>query len=316
MNAQKKSPLSPPSQMQGADWNDIHVAYQVALNGTLTAAAEALDVHHSTVLRRVNALEKQLDTQLFHRHARGYSPTEAGKMLMQVAENTQNDFDLLFGQLQGKDSQLSGTLIITTVDSMTETLIPLLAEFQKLYPDIKLEFRAEGRILKLEYGEAHVSIRPGKPKDPDYVVQALAQHAITFYGSKAYVKSHGLMNSLNDIEGHRFISTIDPYSIVNFMEWLNENIPPEQIHFRANSFSGFVPAIKAGFGAAQISCWVASKDKSLVPLLPPPKQWIQHLWLVTHRDMHRTSKVQAFTQFIKQRCAKDQSLMLGESISA
>ena len=298
---------------QKTDWNDIHVAFQVARLGTLTAAAEALNVHHSTVLRRINALEESLGTRLFHRHARGYVPTEAGILLTQVAENTQNNFDLLLGKLQGADTELTGTLVITSVNNMVPCLVPLLAEFQQLYPQIKLHYAADSRILKLEHGEAHISIRTGKkPVDPDYVVQHLAQSASTLYGNAEYVARHGLIKELSDIKGHRFISTIEPFSIVSFMRWMNNSVPVDQIYFRVSEFTGFVPAVNSGFGCAPINCWQASLDKNLRPLIAPPEEWNYDFWLLTHRDMHRTSKVQAFTQFIKQRFVEEKSLLMGE----
>lgn len=297
---------------QKTDWNDIHVAYQVAKLGTLTAAAEALDVHHSTVLRRINALEKKLGSRLFHRHARGYEPTEAGHMLMQVAENTQSSFDRLLGRLEGTDTQLTGTLAITSVSNMAPFLIPILADFQVLYPEIKLEYTADSRILKLEHGEAHISIRPGKkPNDPDYVVQKLASVATTLYGSVDYVMEHGLIQDLNDVTGHRFISTIEPFDRTEFMQWMNKNVPSEQIYYRSNDFINFSHAAKAGLGAAPIACWQARLEKTLRPLLPPPRNWSFDLWLLTHRDMHRTSKVQAFTLFLKDRFTKEQDRLLG-----
>ncbi|RDE23076.1 LysR family transcriptional regulator [Motiliproteus coralliicola] len=297
---------------QKTDWNDIHVAFQVANHGTLSAAAEALGVHHSTVLRRVNALEKRLGTRLFHRHPRGYTPTEAGMLLTQVAENTQAGFDRLLGKLQGTDTQLSGTLVVTTVNSMISNLMPMLAEFQQLYPQVRLEYAADSRIMKLEYGEAHVSIRPGtRPTDPDYVVQRLAEGAASIYADDAYIAQHGLMESLDDIEGHRFIRTVAPYSMIAFMEWMNKTVPDSQISLRVNDLMGFIPAIRAGFGAAPLPCWMASTDPSLKPLITPPPEWTGPMWLVTHVDLHRSSKVQAFTQFLKQRIQQEQSRLMG-----
>ncbi|MPW30196.1 LysR family transcriptional regulator [Agarivorans sp. B2Z047] len=284
------------------DWNDIHIAYKVATLGTLTAAAEALDVHHSTVLRRINALEERLGTRLFHRHARGYQVTEAGLLLTQTAESTQNDFNRLLGKLAGTDNQLSGTLVLTTVNNMAELLLPMLAEFQALYPNIKLEYAADSRILKLEHGEAHVSIRPGKkPKDLDYVVQHLADTPVTLYGSSAYLKKYGKIKSLNEVAGHKFISTIEPYSQISFINWMNSELDPQQIALRVNDFNAFIPAIKAGFGAAPLNCETAKAYPDLLPLMAPPEHWAIPQWLTTHVDMHRTSKVQAFTQFLKQR---------------
>ena len=297
------------------DWNDINVAYHVAKYGTLTAAAEALDVHHSTVLRRINALEERLGTRLFHRHARGYVPTEAGELLTLVAENTQTGFDRMMGKIQGTDTQLSGTLVITTVNTMAANLMPILARFQQKYPQIKLEFAAESRIFKLEHGEAHISIRPGtKPKDPDYVVQHLATASTTFYASAEYIAKNGLIQDYLDksiIAKHRFITTIDPFNIVEFMRWMNENIEDQQIALRANDFSSFVPAVKAGIGVAPINCWLASTDKSLRPIMAPPKEWDYKLWLVTHGDMHRTSKVQAFSQFLKESFQQEMPVIQG-----
>ena len=302
---------------QKTDWNDINVAYHVAKYGTLTAAAEALDVHHSTVLRRVNALEEKLGTRLFHRHARGYVPTEAGELLTRVAENTQNGFDRMIGQLQGVDTQLTGTLVVTTVNSMVPTLVPILADFQAEYPEIKIEYAAESRIFKLEHGEAHISIRPGaKPKDPDYVVQHLASMATTLYGNAEYVAKRGLIQDLGDIGGHRFISTLQTFSNISFMRWMNENVTPEQIYFRVSDFTHLIPAVKAGLGAAPINCWLAATDTSLRPLIPPPPGWLYDVWLVTHRDMHRTSKVQAFNRFLKDRFSQITTKLSGEAANS
>ena len=63
-------------------WDEIRTAYQVARIGTVSGAAEVLGVHHATVIRHIDALEKRLGSKLFQRHARGYTPTEAGHELL------------------------------------------------------------------------------------------------------------------------------------------------------------------------------------------------------------------------------------------
>ena len=173
-----------------SDWSDIHFAFQVARLGTLSAAAEVLDVHHSTVLRRIDALEQRLNTRLFHRHARGYSLTDAGQLLLSTATRTQEEFDRLIGQLAGVDDQLTGSLVVTTVNTLSPQLTPILAQFQQRHPEICIEYVADSRIFKLEYGEAHVSIRPGaQPKDPDYIVQHLRTTQTTLYASPELYKT-------------------------------------------------------------------------------------------------------------------------------
>lgn len=283
------------------DWSDIHFAYQVAKLGTLSAAANRLDVHHSTVLRRIDALEKRLNTRLFHRHARGYTPTEAGHLLLKVAEQTQEDIDRMLGQLAGVDEALNGTLVITTVSSHTTVLTPLIAKFQRIHPEIRVEFVADSRIFKLEYGEAHISIRPGaKPNDPDYVVQHLISMPASLYASADYIQRFGHMKNLRDYKGHRFISSVTKMAQVPYMAWLEEHIPEEQIFYRASDVSAVQQASVHGMGIAPLTHWIAATSSELIALFDAPNDWITPLWLVTHRDVHRTAKVQAFTQFLKQ----------------
>ena len=281
-------------------WTDIHVAYQVARLGTLSAAADYLDVHHSTVLRRIDALEKSLKARLFHRAARGYIPTDAGQLLFKVASQTQSDFERLLGQLQGIDEQITGTLIVTSVESFRSKLIPLLVEFQRQHPDLHVDYVEDTRLYRLEHGEAHVSIRPGaEPKDPDYVVQPLADLPSTLYASKAYIRQQGRLSSLEAVQGHRFVGALRSLTNVPMMAWLKQQVPEEQVVFRAVDFNGLKLAIESGAGIGPLNCWLAEQNQQLVALVPPPAQWNTRLWLVTHRDVHRTSKVQVFNQFIK-----------------
>ncbi len=291
----------PVIKAQINDWSDIHFAFQVARLGTLSAAADQLDVHHSTVLRRIDALEQRLNTRLFHRHARGYTPTDAGKMLLSTASRTQEEFDRLIGKLAGADEQLTGSVVITTVNTLSPKLTPILGQFQLRHPEIHIELVVDARIFKLEYGEAHISLRPGaQPKDPDYIVQHLNNLQTTLYASSAYIKRYGGMESPNDLAGHRFVSNIAHMSNIPHIEWLHKQVPPEQIFYRASDFHSMMHAAESGIGAAPLSCWLAEYSKKLHTLFAPPKEWDSDLWLVTHRDIHRTPKVQALTQFLKE----------------
>ncbi len=298
------------------DWQELQIAYQVGLCGTLSAAAEQLGVHHSTVLRRIDSLERRLGTRLFYRHARGYEPTEAGLLMMQSVEQARVPFERLQGQLQEQEVQLSGTLVLTTVNTLADLLLPMLADFQRDYPQIRLEYVADSRIFKLEYGEAHLSIRPGQaPRDPDYVVQPLARLATTLYADAAYLARHGRLHSLAELDGHHFVATPNAYPGVPAMQWLNTQVPSEQIALRCNELGGLLPAVRAGFGAAPLNCWRAQVERGLYPLLLPPAEWALPLWLVTHRDLNRSPKVQALSRFLKARFTAEAARLEARSLT-
>ena len=283
-----------------SSWDDIHIAYTVAKLGTLSAAAKQLSVHHSTVLRHIDALELKLGCKLFHRHARGYNVTEAGQLLFQEAQQTQERFDRMLGKLAGKDTELSGTLVITSVSTFSPILMPIIAEFQNLHPNIQIELATDSRIFKLEYGEAHVSVRPGaQPKDPDYVVQPLQKTKSTLYACDRYLDRFGKMSSLEDFSGHKFISAIAPLNNIPMMRWLNEHVDKSQISFRGSSFDSMMDAALQGLGISPLGCNIAHTRMGLIQVLAPPKAWEGDLWLVTHRDIHHSPKVQAFTKLLK-----------------
>ncbi|MEN8917672.1 MAG: LysR family transcriptional regulator, partial [Octadecabacter sp.] len=84
------------------NWDEIRTAFQVANVGTVSGAADALGVHHATVIRHIDALEQRLGVKLFQRHPRGYTATEAGQDLMQVAAATDDQFTQLAGRIRGR----------------------------------------------------------------------------------------------------------------------------------------------------------------------------------------------------------------------
>ncbi|KZY39876.1 MULTISPECIES: LysR family transcriptional regulator [unclassified Oleiphilus] len=285
-------------------WSDIQIAYQVAKFGTLSKAAESLGVHHSTVLRHIDSIEEHLACKLFHRHSRGYTPTEAGEILFQDAAKVEERLDRMVSKINGLDQQLTGPLVLTSVSTLSPLIMPVIEVFSKAHPGVDISFQADSRIFKLEYGEAHISIRPGaQPQDPDYVVQKLLYTESALYASESYLRKYGKLQSLEDITGHRFLNFCQNMNNIPSIKWLNEMVPKEQISFSASDYHILMDAAENGLGIVAMDCRIAELKTDLQLLLPAPSAWRSTIWLVTHRDVHFSPKVQAFTALIKQ-CLK------------
>ena len=108
--------------MSISTWDEIRTAFHVARMGTVSGAAEALGVHHATVIRHIDALEARLGVKLFQRHARGYTATEAGLDLLQVAQATDDQFTQLVGRIRGRGDEVSGELVVTSLTSVSPRL--------------------------------------------------------------------------------------------------------------------------------------------------------------------------------------------------
>ncbi len=283
-------------------WDEIRTAYHVARIGTASGAAEVLGVHHATVIRHIDALEARLGVKLFQRHARGYTPTEAGEDLLRVARATDDQFSQLLGRLRGRGSEVSGELVLTTLEGLSHLLVPALADFQREHPEIVVRYLTSERVFRLEYGEAHVAVRAGRPPDePDNVVQPLHRQAFTLYASRAYAERHGLPRNEAELAQHRLVGTDDPKSRAPFARWLREAVPDGCIAFRSGDVHALRRAIREGVGIGFMPRLNAAGQDGLIELWPPRKEWEVPIWLVTHMDLHRTSKVQAVLRFLKRR---------------
>lgn len=287
------------------NWDEVRTAFQVARLGTVSGAAEVLGVHHATVIRHIDALEARIGVKLFQRHARGYTPTEAGQDLLRVGQTTDDQFNQLVARLKGQGEEVAGELVVTSLAGLAPLLMPVLSDFQQMHPGLVIRFLAGERLFRLEYGEAHVAIRAGSPPDqPDNVVQQLMHQNIALYASKSYISRFGLPKDETDLCNHRFVGPDDAKSRAPFSKWLRETVKTERLTFRTTGDFSAQQAILAGAGIGFFSEWDAARYPDLVRVLPARKEWGAPIWLVTHVDLHRTTKVQSFLKFLKER-AKD-----------
>ncbi|SDZ43979.1 transcriptional regulator, LysR family [Jannaschia faecimaris] len=282
------------------DWDEVRTAFQVARLGTVSGAAQALGVHHATVIRHIDSLEGKLGSKLFQRHARGYTPTEAGNDLLKVAQSTDDQLAQLANRIKGRGNEVTGELIITSIAVLAPLLSPALAAFREEHPELTIKFLTDERLFRLEYGEAHVAIRAGNPPDqPDNVVQKFYHQEFGLYASKDYLSRKGHPESLENVGDHVFIGSADESPRAPFFEWLQKNIPDDNIGYKVNQITAIRPAIMAGLGIGFSTTWAeAGCDETEIVFAPRP-EWNSQLWLVTHVDLHRTAKVQTFLTFIK-----------------
>jgi len=281
-------------------WDEIRTAYNVARAGTVSGAAAALGVHHATVIRHIDALEARLGTKLFQRHARGYTATEAGEDLLQVAQATDDQFTQLFGRLRGRGESVSGELVITSLAILAPLLAPAVVRFQKDHPDLVIRYLTGERLFRLEYGEAHVAVRSGAaPDQPDNVVQTLGAGEMALFAAQPYLDRYGSPDLDGDLSGHWFVGSDDENSRAPFYRWMAQHVPRERVVFRATDARVAKYAIIEGVGLGFVPVWEAARHPELVQVCAAREDWAAPMWLVTHVDLHRTGKVQALVKHLK-----------------
>lgn len=282
------------------NWEEIKTAYQVARMGTVSGAAEVLGVHHATVIRHVDALERRLSVKLFQRHARGYKTTEAGEDLLRVASATDDQFSQLASRIKGRGKAVSGELVVTSLMELSSWMTPLLVAFQRENPDVTLRFLTGERLFRLEYGEAHIAIRAGQvPEQPDNVVQPFYQFQMGLFAHKDYIAAFGMPSGVEEYGNHRFVGHDDAQMRAPFFKWMREVVPAHAISFRGLHADALRVAVLEAAGIGFVDLIEGRANPDLVEVHRHLPEWDSMLWLVTHVDLHRTPKVQALLSYLK-----------------
>ncbi|TQV77900.1 LysR family transcriptional regulator [Denitrobaculum tricleocarpae] len=274
-------------------WAEFHTAYQVAKLGTVSAAAETLGIHRATVNRHIDLLEAELGARIFLRHARGYSLTDLGSEFLQVAQKTEALVDDLAGRAQSNRAQLEGDITLSVMPMFTKAVFAPVKRFREENPGCKVNILATESLSRLEYGEAHVAIRArGKPENPDYVVRPYRSIALNLYAHQSYIDRKGLPSGSNDMAGHHFVWLANDTIRPPFASWVEKYLDPSQMTVTTSNLTVKFDAIEAGVGLGFMSELDAASHADLHRVLPDNPTWRVPLWLVTHVDLHRTSKVQ------------------------
>ena len=280
--------------IQMEKWNEIRTAASVARYGTITEAAGALGIHRATVTRHVDALEEALGAKLFQRHARGFTPTELGAELLRIADATDAQFGELKRMANGTVDEVAGTLTVTALDVLVPTVLPIVRAFRQQHSKVDLHLITSDRTLKLHYGEADVAFRIGrKPDDPDNVVLPVMQLEVGLFGP---AESSSPLTT-RDLRGQPIVGPDRETPKTPYFEWLTEHSDPKDIVLRSNSVATLWDAVRSGIGIGFLPRRLV--HDRLAEIVPAQPDWYEPVWAVTHVDLHRSARVQAFLKTLK-----------------
>jgi len=296
--------------MHHMDWDNLRYFLAVARKGSIRAAASDLSVNHSTVARRISSFEKQLGVRLFERLPNGYVLTSTGEEMVKSAQSIEDEVVKLDRQVIGRDAQLNGVLRVTMPTALaTHLLMPDIAAFTRLYPNIQLEMAFSSEEFNLRKREADIAIRLTQ-SPPDYLVGRRVLHpAKGVYASLEYLRHH---DPENEPEKLNWIGWEELSAITQWNKDSRYAVAP--VTYKADDLLAQLEAVKAGIGIAMLPCFLADKVSSLVRLeLINAKGICGDLWVLTHEDLRATARVRAFIDHMLAAFEQHRDLLLGMS---
>jgi DNA-binding transcriptional LysR family regulator len=281
-------------------WDDLRIVLAIARAGDLRKAAASVGVNHSTMFRRLNALERALGSKLFERLATGYRATDSGQRLLEAAERMETEALALDRDLTGRDTRLTGTVRVTASETLAFGILAgEIARFREQHPGIQVELMVDNRVLDLSRREADIAFRATRPAEGDLFGRKLNDIAWRFYAAPAYLEAHGRPRTLRDLGRHQSIGWGEAIQPTKAAAWLDRNMTGGQVFgYRTGSLVNQMLAAKAGIGLALLPTYLGGADAGLVAVLPPLADLRTELWLVTHRSLKDTARVRAFMDIV------------------
>lgn len=291
------------------NWDDLHVVLTLARTGALARAAKELDVDHTTVGRRVEAIESSLGVRLFVRSPRGYVPTAEAERLLPEMARVEEAVLGVERSAQGHQDSLSGVVRVTSGESFgVGYLAPRLAEFGHRHPGLSLELVTGGTVLDLARREADIAVRLFRSTHEHLVVRRVGEVRHALYASTAYVARRPLRRP-SELKAHPLLVPTPGPKVVE-TEWvkkLSGGAPPA---FVSTMTLALVAAAKQGVGIAVLPRYLGDPEPGLTRL-PMPDEPAEPIWVTVHRDLRRAPRVRVVLDFLVERLVRDASLLAG-----
>lgn len=299
------------------EWSDLRYFLAVARAGKLTLAARQLGVEHSTVSRRIGALERTLGAKLFDRQPSGYLLTPPGERLLVSAEAMETLASSVQQDIAGADLGVAGTVRIGAPDGFgTFFLAPRMGRLAERHPGLEVQFLAMPRVFNLTKREADIAISLSRPKQGRLHARKLTDYRLRIYAARAYLTRHGGIESRAALARHTFISYVDELLYAPELDYAPLVAKELRPRVRSSSLVAQYMAVKAGGGVAVLPRFMAEGDPDLEAVLPGEVEIDRTFWLITHADTRTLARVRVAADFIAREAQEARALFMPETAGA
>ena len=282
------------------DWDALRIVLAIAREGSLSAAAIALEVNQATVGRHLRRAEVSLETRLFDRFNFGLQPTVAGKKAIEVAKLIELEILNLSLEIVGSDHAETGKIRVSTpLGLMQYGLADDFLTFGQRYPDIDVEISATDSALSFVEREVDVFIRAEDNPSNGLWGFKLAELNFGFYASSMFLKTwQPEMISDPETAEVPFIKR-SISSQGDDLEFFRKVFPNAKPVMECEDLDSLVALIKAGVGVGRIPHFIGNSSPNLEAILAPKDSAGITLWILTYPDLKDTKRIRVFMELVK-----------------
>src|SRR5476649_2282979 len=289
--------------------DELQVFVSVIESGSISAAAEQVGQTPSAISRTLSRLEAKLETTLINRTTRRMDLTEEGKFFLERAKQILAQMEDLEERLSLRQRRPAGRLRINAASPfMLHAVVPYIAEFRRLYPDVQLELNSNDLIIDLLEQSTDIAIRIGNLADSTLHARSLGSSPLNILASPAYLEAHGVPASVNELSGHTLLGFTQTESL-NHWPLRHAQGDRWQIQPGISASSGETLRQLAleGQGITCLSDFMTAQDIKTGRLIPVLAEfnsgYRQPINAVYYRNSQLALRIQCFLDFIQGKLA-------------
>lgn len=294
-----------------ANPDDLLVLLAVSRSAKFTTAAQALGLNHTTVSRRIAALEKALGGRVLARAAGGWELTELGEQAVRVAEQVEAAVSALGPEGKAPDP-IAGVVRMTATDGFSAYIAaPAVARLRRKHPGLSVEVVTMTRRALQQRSGLDIEVVVGEPQVHRAEAVRLGDYMLGMYASRAYLAEHGTPAGLEDLGGHPLVYFVDSMLQVDDLDAPRRLVPAMRDGLTSTNVFVHVEATRAGAGIGFLPCFMADLHDDLVRVLPAEIAELLPYWMVLRQDSMRRPAVAAVVQALQEQTAAHRAKLLG-----
>ena len=288
------------------NWNSLKLVLAIADAGSLSGAAQALGINHSTVFRRLNSFEEEIGGRLFERLPLGYELTALGEELLGIAKNIAASFDDLERYIVGKDVQPKGIVKITAPNNIAYRYLPrYLASFSAEYPEVRVEILVSNLEFNMTNRQADIAIRATSSPPEHLVGRLLRKVKWSVYAANIGKDKSRYPRGLEELHNHRLIGATGMMRSLPAFIWMEKHFSA-QIHTRCDDLVAMSYLAQTGHGLAILPDDQQRPEiKKLFTFAPGETS---ELWILTHPDIKHVERIKLVMQHLTQSFMQEKKL--------
>lgn len=284
-------------------WDDLRTFQTLARAGTVRRAAQALDVHASTVTRRLDQFERQLDVKLFHRSPGGLKITDAGRDTLERVETIAEHIADLRRTVAGSDQRLAGRIVVSVPAVVAGIALPAIATLSRTHPGMEIEFAPPSARPDIGRGEADCALMITDDPPQHLIGRRVGELAFAVYGTHDLVEARDIGSGWVELKTPR-------------MDFRRGAFASAPIGIRCTDVSMQHAALRHGMGLGPLPCALGDPDPKLMRIEPPEPAIARGVWLLAHPDLRSAARIREFMRVVADAFEDSEDLLLGRATGA